>query len=262
MSTSLIAIVNSLQGFGQSGWVVTSYLLTYTGFLVIYAKLSDILGCKLLILFSVTMFTVFSILCGVSNAMLPLVIFRAFQGVGASGIYSIVSVMTPLMVPPAKYATYIAIISSVFALSSVVGPLLGGAITDNTTWRWVFYLNGPGGAVAFALLVFTIPWSFPYEPVPHFLKTLIAQRAWRRIDFLGVFASLAASILLVFVLQQAGVEYPWNSGPVISTFVLSGLFWVGFLAWQRVLSHRRVWSWEPIFPWRIAKNRFAVGILL
>ena len=69
------------------------------------------------------------------------IIFRAFQGMGASGIYSLSTVMTPLMVPPAKYATYIGIISSVFAISSVLGPLLGGVISDNTTWRWVFYLK-------------------------------------------------------------------------------------------------------------------------
>lgn len=69
------------------------------------------------------------------------IIFRAIQGVGGSGIYSLVTVITPLMVPPAKYPTYIAIISSVFAISSVLGPLLGGAISDNATWRWVFWLK-------------------------------------------------------------------------------------------------------------------------
>ena len=69
------------------------------------------------------------------------IIFRAFQGMGGSGIYSLSTIMVPLMVPPAKYATYISIMSSTFILSSVLGPILGGAITDNTTWRWVFYFK-------------------------------------------------------------------------------------------------------------------------
>ena len=76
-----------------------------------------------------------------SHAHCHRIVFRAIQGMGGSGIYSLVTVMTPLMVPPAKYPTYIAIISSVFAISSVLGPLLGGAISDHTTWRWVFWLK-------------------------------------------------------------------------------------------------------------------------
>lgn len=180
---------------------------------------------------------------------------------GASGIYSLSTVMTPLMVPPAKYATYIGIMSSVFAISSVMGPLLGGVISDNTTWRWVFYLNGPGGAIALGLLAFSIPFSFPYEGPPQFFKTLVEQRSWRRIDILGVFTSLAASILLVFALQQAGIVYPWNSGPIISTFVISGVLWVVFLVWQRKLSLAGGIC-EPVFPWRLACNRFVLGLLL
>ncbi|KAM7213961.1 Major facilitator superfamily domain containing protein [Rhypophila decipiens] len=262
VSTSLVSIVNDLHGFGQSGWVVTSYMLTYTGFLIIYAKLSDILGCKLLILISVALFTIFSIACGASISMLPLIIFRAFQGMGASGIYSLSTVMTPLMVPPAKYATYIGIMSSVFAISSVLGPLLGGVISDNTTWRWVFYLNGPGGVIAFSLLFFSIPFSFPYEgDSPQFFKTLVAQQSWRRIDIFGVISLLAASILLVFALQQAGTANAWNSGPIISAFVISGVLWVVWFAWQRRLSLAGGIC-EPVFPWRLACNRFVLGLLL
>lgn len=94
------------------------------------------------------------------------IIFRAIQGVGGSGIYSLVTVMTPLMVPPAKYPTYIAIISSVFAISSVLGPLLGGVISDNATWRWVFWIKC-------ALL-----YSFSSKGLWDVL-TLFPQRPWR-----------------------------------------------------------------------------------
>ncbi|KAK3307163.1 major facilitator superfamily transporter [Chaetomium strumarium] len=261
VSTSLVSIVNALQGFSQAGWVVTAYLLTYTGFLVIYAKLSDILGTKLLILFAVGLFSVFSIACGVTNTMLQLIILRSIQGIGGSGIYSLVTVMTPLMVPPAKYPTYIAIISSVFAVSSVLGPLLGGAISDHTTWRWVFWLNGPGGVVAILLIGVSIPFSFPYPGPARFFNSLVAGRAWRRVDFFGAFSSLVASILLVFALEQAGVEYPWNSAAIIVCFVLSGLFWIVFIGWERGISLRNTVC-EPMFPWRLACNRFVMGLLL
>ncbi|KAK0722635.1 major facilitator superfamily transporter [Lasiosphaeria miniovina] len=258
VSTSLVSIVNALDGFSQSGWVVTAYFLTYTGFLVVYAKLSDIVGCKLLIMFAVAVFTVFSIACGLSSSMLLLIVFRAFQGVGASGIYSLVTVMTPLLVPPAKLAIYIAVVSSVFAMSSVLGPLLGGAITDHTTWKWVFFLNGPAGAVAIILLAVSAPLSFPYRRRPGgFLDALVAERAWRRVDALGAVASLAASILVVFALQQAGVAYPWRSAPVVACFVLAGLLWAGFVAWERRLSLRVGGVCEPMFPWRLARNRNA-----
>ncbi|KAK4224901.1 major facilitator superfamily transporter [Podospora fimiseda] len=263
VSTSLVSMVNSLNGFSQANWVVTAYLLTYTGFLIIYARLSDFLGTKLLLIIALSLFTIFSIACGVSNTMLQLIIFRSFQGLGASGIYSLVTVMTPLMVPPAKYATYIAIISSVFAISSVLGPLLGGAIADNTTWRWVFWLNGPGGILAITIIFISIPFSFPYssETTTNFFSTLNKEKKWKKFDFVGAFASLAASILVVFALEQGGVVYPWNSAAIIVPFVLSGVFWVIFVLWERGISLKGKIS-EPLFPWRLACNRLVLGLLL
>ncbi|ROW13285.1 hypothetical protein VPNG_05429 [Cytospora leucostoma] len=261
VSTSLVSIVNSLNGFDQSSWVVTAYFLTYTGFLIIYAKFSDILGCKLMLLCAISLFTVFSIACGLSNSMLHLIVFRAFQGMGGSGIYALSTIMVPLMVPPQKYATYVAIITSVFAVSSVLGPLLGGAITDSTTWRWVFFLNGPGGALAAVLVMVSIPFGFPYGDSANYFSSMIAERAWKRIDFLGAFMSLAASILLVFALQQGGVVYPWSSGAVITIFVISGCLWLAFVVWEKRLSAKDGVC-EPIFPWRLVLNRFVLGLLL
>ncbi|KAI0097180.1 major facilitator superfamily transporter [Nemania sp. FL0031] len=261
VSTSLVSIVNALHGFDRSSWVVTSYLLTYTGFLIIYAKLSDILGCKLMLLCAITLFTVFSIACGLSNSMFLLIILRAFQGAGASGIYSLSTIIVTMMVPPAKYAIYIAITTSVFAISSVLGPILGGAINDHTTWRWVFFLNGPGGILAAALVAFSIPFGFPYGKSNKFFRTMIESKAWKRIDFLGALLSLAASILLVFALQQGGVAYSWNSSAIIASFVVSGLLWIGFVLWERKLSLQPIVC-EPLFPWRLAKNRFILGLLI
>ncbi|KAF5593558.1 major facilitator superfamily transporter [Fusarium subglutinans] len=261
VSTALVSIVDALQGFNMAGWIVTSYLVTYTGFLIIYSKLSDIFGCKLMLLLAITIFTIFSMACGASNSMVPLIVFRAFQGMGGSGIYSLSTIMVPLMVPPEKYATYISIMSSTFILSSVLGPILGGAITDHTTWRWVFYFNGPGGALAAVLLAFSVPFNFPYGESDRFFHSLASKQMWKRVDFVGMAVSLAASILIIFALEQGGVAYPWGSGAIVSTFVLSGVLWIAFVAWERLLSKKRGVR-EPMFPWSLVHNRFVMGLLL
>ncbi|KAF4995620.1 hypothetical protein FGRMN_5011 [Fusarium graminum] len=261
VSTALVPIVDALQGFNHASWIVTSYLVTYTGFLIIYSKLSDIFGCKLMLLFAITIFTVFSMACGASTSMTPLIIFRAFQGVGGSGIYSLSTIMVPLMVPPEKYATYISIISSTFVVSSALGPVLGGAITDHTSWRWVFYFNGPGGLIAATLLAFSIPFSFPYGETYQVFNPLAFRKKYKRVDFLGMVLSLAASILIIFALEQGGVAYPWGSGTIVSTFVLSAILWVSFIAWERLIS-RRNGTCEPMFPWSLVRNRFVMGLIL
>ena len=195
------------------------------------------------------------------------IVFRAFQGMGGSGIYSLSTIMGTMMVPPAKFATYVAITTSVFAISSVLGPLLGGAINDSTTWRWVFYLksdtqrytiptdahccwlqycSGPGGAVALALIASSIPFGFPYGKSNRFFRSMIEERAWKRIDVLGAFLSLATSILLVFALEEGGMAYPWNSGAVIASFILSGLLWTGFIIWRESCQSRNL-SASPCF---------------
>jgi hypothetical protein len=116
--------------------------------------------------------------------------------------------------------------------------------------------------VAILLISVSIPFSFPYAGSTHFLRSLVADRAWRRVDFFGAFSSLAASILLVFALEQAGVEYPWDSAAIIVCFVLSGLFWIVFIGWERGISLRKNTVCEPMFPWRLARNRFVMGLLL
>ncbi|KAK2877128.1 hypothetical protein FQN49_001402 [Arthroderma sp. PD_2] len=141
VSTSLVAITNSLRGFDIRNWIVTAYFLTYTGFLIIYAKLSSIFGQKTMILLAMFIFIIFSIGCGVTNDITTLIILRSFQGMGASGIYSMVLVIAPSLVPKREYGKFIGIISSVFVLASILGPILGGIIATHSTWRWIFLLK-------------------------------------------------------------------------------------------------------------------------
>jgi MFS family permease len=255
ISTALVSISNAMGGFQDRDWVVTSYLLTYTGFLVIYAKF---------MLLALLVFTVFSVACGAATGMTELIVLRSFQGLGASGIYSMVGVVTANVIPPSKFSKYMAVISSVFAVSSVLGPVLGGAITQHTTWRWVFLLNAPGGAAALGLIIFTLPSDFSAveEGIWTRLRNRFTISSFKRLDLIGSGLMLAASILLVFALEEAGSRYAWASGVILGTLLVSVVAWAAFVGWEILIDKRRTMTAEPIFPMRLLKRRVVAGMLL
>lgn len=217
----------------------------------------------------------------------PRIILRAFQGMGGSGIYSMVLVIAPKLVPVTEYGKYIGIISSVFALASITGPLVGGAIATNTSWRWVFllkyvrhdprpqslsiYLNanghqysGPPGFVAIILVAIFLPASevdtdFTFAAQ---LRAKFSRETAQRVDVLGAISLLGASVLLVFALESGGTRYAWDSGPIISTLVVSGLLWIVFIAWEIYLERKPNATQEPIFPMKLLKNRQLVSMML
>jgi MFS family permease len=141
VSTSLVSITDDLHHFGRRSWVVTAYLMTYTAFMVVLAKLSDIIGRKTVLISCLAVFTIFSGACGAAQTMNQLIVFRALQGLGASGVYSVVMVVFFEMVPREAYPRYSVIVTGLFAISLFLGPLLGGVINQSTTWRWVFILK-------------------------------------------------------------------------------------------------------------------------
>ncbi|KAH8687908.1 drug resistance transporter EmrB/QacA subfamily [Tricladium varicosporioides] len=261
VSTTLVAITNSLGGFQKSSWIITSYLLTYTGFLTIVAKLSDILGRKSVLISCLVIFTTFSISCGIAQGLETLIILRAFQGIGGGGIYTMVFVILPEMVAPQQYPTYAAILSSVFALSYLLGPILGGIITDHSTWRWIFYLNGPAGVVALILTWIALPSNFPHPPGYVEDKPLTNLQKFQRLDIVGCFLLLAASLLFVTAIEEGGTEYLWSSSVVITLLVISLLLWPIVLFWSWY-QERRTTVQEPVLPWRVLTNRFSMTPLL
>ncbi|KAE9362971.1 putative MFS multidrug transporter [Stipitochalara longipes BDJ] len=270
VSTSLVSITNALSGFENRDWVVTSYLLTYTGFLVIYAKFSDIFGIKFMMLLALLVFTAFSIVCGAATGMTELIILRAFQGIGGSGIYSMVGVVATAVLPAEKYGKYMAIISSVMAISAILGPLLGGAINDHTTWRWVFLLNAPAGAAATAILIFFLPSDFSKADmnVLRRLRSRFTVESFSRVDILGCLLMLCASILVVFALEEAGSRYAWSSVAIVGSLVIAGVAWIAFVSWEMWIEQKQQGTGsegtrqEPIFPMRLLKSRVLAGMLL
>ncbi|KAF2093099.1 drug resistance transporter EmrB/QacA subfamily [Rhizodiscina lignyota] len=263
VSTSLISITDAINGFRLRDWIVTAYLLTYTGFLVVYAKFGDIFGRKSMLILALLIFILFSILCGASNHITELILFRAFQGVGASGVYTMIIVLAPTLVPKAEFGNYIAIVSTVFVVASVLGPILGGVINHHSSWRWIFLLNAPGGAVAIVILLFFLPSSTPslnFKLRSH-LRRKFSKAALARIDVLGMFLLLASSILLVFALEEAGSRYAWKSAPIITSLLLAGILGVGFVCWELVLQ-RSSFKQEPVFPPRLLKGRLVAAMML
>ena len=145
VATALPRVVSELGGITQYSWVFTAYMLGSTVTVPIYGKLGDVHGRKPLFLVAISIFLVGSALCGLAQNMVQLVVFRAIQGVGAGGLFPLTLAMVGMIVPPRDRGRYQGLIGSVFAAASIIGPLIGGFIVDNFSWRWIFYVNLPVG---------------------------------------------------------------------------------------------------------------------
>ncbi|KAF2688956.1 MFS general substrate transporter [Lentithecium fluviatile CBS 122367] len=257
VATALIPITNDLNGFDQISWVMNGYLVTYTGFLVITAKLSDIVGRRAIVATSLVIFIAFSIACGVAQTLTQLIVFRALQGIGGGGLYTMVFVILPEMCTPEQYTLYSTIISSVSVVSSLLGPILGGVISEKTTWRWIFWINVPISAVAMGLLYLSIPAHFPYaKPID---APKLSRAALRKLDLVGTCLLLAATTLLLTALEESSVGKSWSSAIVLAPLVTGLFFWVCFFGWSKVQTLRST-VWEPILPWRVLTDRFCLAL--
>src|SRR3954471_16442244 len=170
VSTALPTIVGDLGGVNHLSWVVTSYLLASTTSTPLYGKLGDMYGRKRLFQLAIVIFLVGSVLSGASQTMTELVLFRGLQGLGAGGLMVGAQAIIGDIVPPRDRGRYMGLIGSVFAFASVVGPLLGGFFVDALSWRWVFYVNLPVGALALAVTASR-------------LKLPPRERSTRRVDY-------------------------------------------------------------------------------
>jgi EmrB/QacA subfamily drug resistance transporter len=229
VGTAMPRIVGELQGFEHYAWVTTAYMLTSTAGVPIFGKLSDLYGRKLFLLGGVAVFVAGSALCGTAQSMTQLVVFRGFQGVGAGCTTAMAFTTIADMFPPAQRGRVGGLFGSVFGLASIVGPIVGGFLTDGPGWRWVFLVNLPLGAVAFAVML----WFFPN------IRRVHAQRP--RIDYLGAFTLLAGVVPLLLALSWGGRDYAWTS-PLIS-----GLLALGALM-TAIFVRIEARAAEPIIP--------------
>ncbi|CAJ2503880.1 Uu.00g112740.m01.CDS01 [Anthostomella pinea] len=248
VSTSLVTISVDLQDFLNAPWVVLSYLLAYLGLAIGFAKTSDIYGRREMICASWVLFAGFSVGCGFARTMPQLIIFRALQGMGGSGLYSLGQIVLFEVGPAHNPSLMGALIGLTLAVSYVLGPVLGGIISSLSTWRWIFWINVPFGILVIAGLYLTWPGTLG--------RRFGGWEAVRRIDLLGNILIVAACALLVFSLQEAGsFTYAWDSPVIVLSLCISALSWVGFVIWEVFLSMKRSTLIEPILPVRLVMRR-------
>jgi EmrB/QacA subfamily drug resistance transporter len=224
VATALPTIVGSLGGFGGLGhlaWVGTAYLVTSTSAAVVYGKVSDLHGRKRVFQSALVVFLAGSALAGAARSLDQLIAFRAIQGIGGGGIMALTTAVVADMVPPRRRGRYVGYVGGVLALATVAGPLLGGFLVDHLTWRWIFYVNLPIGAAAFAVIGVV-------------LRLPPARRATgRRMDYPGAVLLVTAVTCGVLVASWGGVEAPWSSPRIIGLGAAAALALAGFALVER-----------------------------
>jgi EmrB/QacA subfamily drug resistance transporter len=221
VSTAMPTIVQELHGIEHISWVFTAYMLGSTVTVPIYGKLSDIFGRRKLYLIGIAIFLGGSALCGLSQNMTQLILFRGIQGIGGGAMMVNSFAIIGEVFPPAERGKYQGMIGGVFGLSSVAGPLLGGWITDNTSWRWVFYVNLPLGIIAIAVLSAALP-------------KIIARTRDRIIDWWGAFFIIATLIPLLLSLVWGGSIYPWGSWQIIGAMLVAAISCFIFIRVEKI----------------------------
>lgn len=239
VSTSIRTIADDLHGLSAQAWVTTAYLITSTITTPIYGKLGDLWGRKKLFMFAITVFVLGSALCSFATSMYQLAAFRAFQGLGAGGLFTLVLAIIGDIVSPRERAKYTGYFMATFGSSSVLGPVIGGLLagTDSilgiTGWRWVFLVNVPIGIVALAVV----------------FKTLHVHHVRRpsRVDWPGAVALCVCLVPLLTVLEQ-GREWGWGSGRALACF---GVAAVGLLLFVVIEARMRQAALIPLDLFRI-----------
>lgn len=240
VGTALPKIVTDLKGDNLYTWVITVYLLTATISGPIYGKLSDVFGRRPIVIFAVSLFLVSSVLSGLSQEMWQLILFRGLQGLGGGAIFPVSLAVVADLYTPAERGKYLGLFGAVFGLSSLLGPGIGGFITDTISWHWIFFVNLPLGLIALFIM-----WRL--------LPSIRRPEATHHIDFLGagVFALAIAPFLVGLTNKQTG---DWTD-PAVGGLMLAGLAFGALFVW---IESRAL---EPIVPLGLFRMRaFTISV--
>lgn len=243
VSTAMPRIIASLGGINLYSWPFTAFMLTSTAVIPIFGKLSDVYGRKPFFLLGIAVFLAGSVLCGFSQSMMQLIVFRGVSGIGSGIIMATAFTLIADLFTPRERGKWQGLTTGVFALSSIIGPLLGGTITDHLHWRWVFFVNVPLGLAALAVLAVFMPWLRP-------------EGVRRRVDYAGAGVLVLAVVPLLLALAWAGNEYAWLSPQITGLLGFAALM-MGLFLWLEVRAE------DPVLPLGLFRNRvYAVAVAL
>jgi EmrB/QacA subfamily drug resistance transporter len=227
VATALPRIAADLHGFANLSWVVAAYLLASTATVPLYGKLSDLYGRRSMFVVAIVIFLAGSALCGGAQTMSQLIAFRAIQGLGAGGLFPLVQALVGDLFSPRERGKYQGYMSSVWGVAAVAGPLVGGVFTDHASWRWIFLVNLPLGAVA--LVVVATQMRVPFERREH------------TIDWAGSAALTTALVCILLVAVWGGSSYAWGSPEIVGLACAAVVFAAAFLVVERRAR-------EPVIP--------------
>ncbi len=235
VATALPAIATSLNDFDNISWVVTAYLLAATVATPLYGKLSDIHGRRTMMLIAIGFVLAGSLVSANSRDLGTLVVGRVLQGLGGAGVIPLAQAIVAEITTPMERPRYQGYTSAMFMSSTLIGPVLGGVISDYLHWSVIFWLNLPLTFIAFAVVAIVLR-KLPRHDRPH------------KLDILGAALMMSAGLALMLAMTWGGRRYPWLSPQVLGLFGVSALLWAGF-GWRVVRAP------EPFVPLSILSNK-------
>ncbi|SMX68218.1 drug resistance transporter, EmrB/QacA subfamily [Brevibacterium sp. 239c] len=246
VSTAMPTIVGELDGVEHQAWLVTIYLLAMTIVMPLYGKFGDMWGRKVIFLVAIAIFVVGSFGSGMSQNFWELIAWRGFQGLGGGGLMILSQAIIADIIPASERGKYMGPLGGLFAISSVLGPVLGGFFTQHMDWRWCFWINVPIGIVAFIIALFALK--------------LPSHKSDKKIDVLGIIFMVAATSQLILVTSWGGHDYDWNSPTIISLIIGTVVAALIFVYVESKVSN-------PIIPIFLFKNKTfvlstVIGLLL
>ncbi|KAH8130229.1 hypothetical protein FP744_10004129 [Trichoderma asperellum] len=247
LAASLYRMGVDFQEHSLINWVVLAYTLGYTGFIVTSTVLSDIIGQRCALLLFYSLFLAFSAACGFAKDVNQLILFRTFQGIGGSGLYALPILILTQHSPPRMRQYIGSIVGATIATAGVLGPVIGGLLTQYLDWRWIFLINIPICSIGISTFYFSWPQK---------MQTGYAQlRSWKQFDIVGAILGIAASVLVVFALENAGESEAWGDVKFIVPLILGLFSWITLFLWSKFVDKRLSQNVVSVFPMTLFKIR-------